>query len=118
MVSLVHKIANNNDPHAQQIAEAIVLRWQKIEFGLCPIIGRRGVAALYKRSLHLTSQTYPWLASTDNGINFAAFKVALEQQNSADAIAAGDALLETFYELFSTLVGSSLSERLLFSVTN
>ncbi len=116
MIRLVHQYEKN--ANSLQIANAIILRWQDIEQSLCPILGRRGVAALFKRSLHITSQTYPWLAGTYNGINFTLLKGTLDQQSSADVIAAGDALMQTFYELLTNLVGSSLTERLLISVSS
>ena len=40
---------------AEQLADAIVAMWLEIDQALHPIIGHRGVAALYNRSLHLTA---------------------------------------------------------------
>lgn len=99
-----------------EISNAIILTWQQIELALAPIIGRRGVNALFKRAIQLTSQTYPWLTDTHLSLNFAALKSALDQQNSCTAKAAGDALLKTFYELLTVLIGASLTERLLLSI--
>jgi len=104
---------------AVQIADAIVSTWQEISAALCPIIGQRGVTALYKRSLHLTSRTHPWLSrmpeSASPTLDFTALKSTLAKQSSADADAGGDALLQIFQELLSVLIGSSLTERLLHS---
>ena len=62
----------------------------------------------------------PWLASVYEGahdrIEPAALKQALAQQSSADAASAGGGLLDTFHELLTSMVGSSLTERLLRSV--
>jgi hypothetical protein len=103
-----------------QIADAIVATWQKIDVAVSPIIGQRGVAALYKRSLYLTGQAHPWLAGMHENVqadmDLEALKSALVQQGSTNAAAAGGALLQTFHKLLTTLVGSSLTERLLRSV--
>lgn len=101
-----------------EIINEIISTWQQIELALTPIIGRRGVNALYKRTLLLTSQTYPWLTdtTTDQNFNLAVLKSTLAQQNSSTLTAASSALLKTFYELLTVLVGASLTERLLLSI--
>ena len=105
---------------AAQITNAIVSIWQEIDAALLPIIGARGVAALYKRSLHLTATTHPWLAGMHEGvqtaIDLAPLKSVLARQSSDDARAGGNALLASFHQLLSTLVGPSLTERLLRAV--
>ena len=102
------------------MADAIVSTWQEIELVLTPIIGQRGVTALYKRSLFLTSAAYSALAELHDGllsaIDLAALKSELAQQSAAAAAAAGGAHLQKFYELLASLVGDSLSEQLLGSV--
>jgi hypothetical protein len=108
------------DANAAQIADAMVATWQEIDAALTPIIGSRGVAALYKRSLYLTGAAHPWLAVLHGGsqaeIDLAALKSVVAQQGSADAALGGNALLQTFYQLLGSLVGPSLTERLLRSV--
>lgn len=109
-----------NDASAEQIAGAIAGIWQDIDQALHPIIGHRGVAALYNRSLHLTAATYPWLAIGVQGVPAAvdasALKAALVQQVAAEAAAGGVALFHSFRELLSSLVGAALTDRLLRSV--
>ena len=46
-------------------------------------------------------------------MDVAALTGALEAQTAADAATAGTLLLQTFHELLTTLVGPSLTERLL-----
>ena len=107
---------------AGRIADLAALTWRDIDAALSPIIGQRGVAALYKRSLHLTRACYPWLAtvyeSTLQDGDFTALQTALSQQTSSAAAAGNSTLLRTFYDLLSNLIGQSLTERLLKSVSN
>ena len=104
----------------EQTVETIAAIFREIDQALTPIIGPRGVAALYKRSLHLASQTYPWLSIPHEGVPTAmdvtALTTALARRTRAEAAFAGALVLQTFYELLTTLVGPSLTERLLRSV--
>jgi hypothetical protein len=105
------------DADSAQIVSSTVTTWQKIDAALCPIIGRGGVAALYKRSLYLTAPRYRWLGNANAGtrttIDLTALQALLEQQSSADAAAASNALLQTFHTLLASLIGPALTERLL-----
>jgi hypothetical protein len=102
---------------SRQIAGAVTSTFQGIDQALTPIIGKRGVAALYKRTVHLAGRTHSWLAVPMDGVpaemDVAALTGALEGQTAAHAAAAGALLLQTFHELLTTLVGPSLTERLL-----
>lgn len=107
------------DATAAQIAAAVVAIWHEIDAALAPIVGQRGVAALYKRSLHLTGSAHPWIGGADGGvasIDLAKLESRLAQQPGAAAVAAGDAHFQTFHALLATLVGAPLTERLLRSV--
>jgi hypothetical protein len=101
---------------AEQVADAIVAIWLDIDQALHPIIGQRGVAALYNRTLHLTAVAYPWLAIDQPAVpavmDPSGLRAALVQQ----AAAGGNALFQTFHELLASLVGASLTDRLLRSV--
>ena len=48
---------------AVQIADAAVAIWARVHAALAPLIGQRGSAALYKRSLHLARADYSWLVA-------------------------------------------------------
>ena len=108
------------DASAEQVADAIVAICLEIDQTLHPTIGHRGVAALFNRSLSLTAAAYPWLARDQPGVLAAfdpsALKAALVQQSAAEAAAGGLALFQSFRELLASLVGASLTERLLRSV--
>ena len=115
---LAHRVGTDAD--ATQIADAIVATWQEVDEALTPIIGQRGVAALYRRSLHLTGSVHPWLSNAlegvQTGMDLTALKSVLVLQSRAAVAAAGSHLLQTFYDLLANLIGSSLTERLLRSV--
>jgi len=118
VTTLAKRVGNGAD--AEQIADAIVATWREIDIALTPIIGQRGIATLYKRTLYLASAAHPWLAGTheglQSGMDLASLKSAFLQQSSASATAAAGAMLDTFHELLASLVGPSLTERLLRSV--
>jgi hypothetical protein len=105
---------------AAQIATMIVRAWGEIDIALSPIIGQRAVAALYKRCLYLTETAYPWPVGMHDGIQTAVDLAPLEsllaQRGSAESAARGGALLQTFCDLLTSLLGPSLTERLLHSV--
>lgn len=81
------------------------------------MIGQRGSAALYQRSLHLARADYPWLGAAYEGAaergEFDALRSALAQQTPEHAAAAHDSLLQTFIDLLADLIGESLTQRLL-----
>ena len=107
-------------PNVGAVADTMVWAWKDINTVLKPLIGQGGVAALYSRSLHLTSKVYPWLAVPPNGIESAidldAIHTLLSGRSLADATAGGKAFLGSFHELLASLIGLSLTERLLFPV--
>ena len=100
-----------------QIAKLAGRVCQEIELALVPIVGQRGVAALFARSLQLSVKTHPWLNGGENGaalaFNAAAFCSALSAQARPDAVAGACLLLQTFCELLANLVGRALTDRLL-----
>src|SRR5690606_12987209 len=102
---------------APRIAEGAVAMWRGIDAALSPIIGQRGVAALFKRSLLRAGAAHPSLArvldGTDASGSFVALETALGQQSCAEAITTNGALLQTFSGLLINLIGESLTERLL-----
>ena len=94
--------------------------WRDVDAALSPIIGQRGVAALFKRSLVLIDPAHISLVTAHDDLDalgdFAALRATLEQQSSANAIATNGALLQKFSDLLINLIGESLAERLLHSV--
>jgi hypothetical protein len=105
---------------SRQVAEMVASAFRSIDQALTPIIGQRGVAALYKRSMHLASRAHPWLPRSREGVHPAmdvtALTTELALQTAAAGAAAGGQLLQTFCELLTSLIGPSLTERLLRTV--
>jgi hypothetical protein len=122
MAWLAGRVATTAD--ARQIADAIGAAWRELDQALSPVLGRRGVAALYKRSLHLNTNSYPWLAQVHGGahahlaIDGEPLQAVLAERSEAEAAEAGTALIHTFTELLMSLIGASLGERLLGPVWN
>jgi hypothetical protein len=109
-----------DDASAEQIAAALVDIWHGIAAALTPVIGPLGLAALYRRSLHLTALSHAWLSNGIDGaitdIDPTALKPLFVQRSEADAAAAADCFLRKFHEVLVSLIGASLTERLLRSI--
>jgi len=108
------------DSDVLHIATVAVSTWTDITQAIAPVVGARGVFALYERSLHLTRSQHPWLVPSQDGADIrtalAALQTLLAQQDSATAAAGAAAHLQAFYAVLSSLIGSSLSDSLLRSI--
>jgi hypothetical protein len=115
---LAHR--TRNDIGAGSAARCVASLCEDIGVALTPIVGSRGVAALYKRSLFLASHAHPVLSGLHEGVQSAidpsSLTAALASLSEAEASTVGAALLQSFYELLGSLVGFSLTERLLSSL--
>ncbi len=113
--TLVH--GSGDFPDSSAIAEATLSTWHQVAVRLGPVIGSRGVEALFNRSLHITSKSYPWLAVDESGENFAFqfpdLRARIALREPVDAEEASHTLLVNFTELLATLIGESLTMRLL-----
>jgi hypothetical protein len=98
------------DVSADRVAGEMLSILQEIEVLLVPIIGARGVDALFQRSVHLACTSHGWLAaadSTDSLIRLLAGRPA------AEATAGAESYLREFQNLLCNLIGPALTERLL-----
>jgi hypothetical protein len=104
-------------PNAIRVAGVSAAIWHDIAAALQPIIGKQGFAALYNRSAALTSRFYPWLANSRSGedhtVDFDALQSVIAQQSDENAAQGSGELLQTFYVVLTSLIGSALSEQLL-----
>jgi len=102
---------------SEEVAALVTTTLVRIDLALSPIVGQRGMAALYKRSLHISRPMHPWLPTAAEAaeaeMDLADLTAALATRTSADAAAAGAQLLKSFRALLTTLIGESLTERLL-----
>ena len=103
-------------PDADTTANATAGTWRLVAAQLAPVIGARGLEVLAERALRMTSSTFPGLAvgSAGGGAGLLpGLAERLARQRPAEAAAASYTLFLTFTELLTTLIGESLTERLL-----
>jgi hypothetical protein len=100
---------------ATLVAAATLSIWELMAAKLEPVIGTTGVDVLFIRALHLTSSVFPWLAIAETQRESAVLHVKkqLAEHETDAASEAAYTLLVTVTELLSTLIGVSLTERLL-----
>ena len=112
---LSHPFETHSDPVA--IAGELVRLVKDIAAVLTPILGSRGVAALYQRTLHVTRSSHAWVAGPQEVaqpiIDLVALQAPFARQDRDEAAAAATALLHAFHDLLASLIGEPLSERLL-----
>jgi hypothetical protein len=109
-------LASQGD-HEGQFAEAALALWRRIEVELSPVLGATGVAALYRRSLNQASAQQPVLAEVHDAAaqteGFEPLRRALASLSHTDAAAAIRWLMLAFFQLLVSLIGATLTERLL-----
>ena len=92
----------------------------EINVVLSPVLGARGVVALFNRSDHLCAASQPWLAGLRDvpklEAGCEALVALLAQREPDEALSSGEAYLQTFHDLLLSLIGPSLTERLLRTV--
>jgi len=93
---------------------------QEINAALSPIVGARGVAALHSRSHHRCAAQQVWMAGLRDvptvKADCEALVALLAQREPDEALIGGEAYLQTFHDLLGSLIGPSLTERLLRAV--
>lgn len=101
----------------EAVVETSTQLWEKLARELVSIIGEGGFQSLYKRSLHLTSATFPWVTadstSPKSSDGFASLKKCLAEQDAATAGEASAALLITFIDILALLIGEHLTSSIL-----
>lgn len=102
---------------AAELTDAVVTLWRSTDAALAPIIGRRGVGALFHRSLGLVAPRHAWLVELSVDAqelpNFGGLRSAFSGQTAHEVATAAGAQLEAFHELLASLIGAPLTERLL-----
>ncbi len=109
-----------NEADTSEVADAAVALWLQIDQALHPILGHRGAAALFNRSVKNTAARFPWLGQDPQGalavVDPTVLKAALLLQTPAEATAGVDSLVQSLQDLLTSLIGSSLTDQLLRSV--
>jgi hypothetical protein len=106
-----------NASDANRIAAAMVALRLQISARLAPVIGARGVDVLFSRAVYLCARSFSWLgvagdrARGTNSVDDISARI--ERQGAAVAAAASCEFLYTFTVLLATLIGDSLTDRLL-----
>jgi hypothetical protein len=106
-----------HDAGTSAIAEAAMALSREVTDRLTPMIGSRGVDAIISRSLQLTTPAFPWLGLAGEHLDgvgsLASFKARLEVRDPMAATEASVALLVAFTDMLVTMIGASLTDRLL-----
>jgi hypothetical protein len=102
---------------SNSFAKATLDTWRQVNSQLAPVIGIGGVEVLFNRAFQQTSAVFPWLAgAVVNGESAAPIDhliTRLAGQKPATLEEASVTVLTNFAELLSTLIGESLTDRLL-----
>lgn len=110
----------SEDASSAQIVTAVGELWLELDAALSPIVGPRGVAALWQRGLQVAAADHPWLAAGQpdrlGALDQPLLYAVLAQRDSDEAAAAVTCLLQAFHALLASLIGLSLTERLLRTV--
>jgi hypothetical protein len=103
-------------PDPDRIASAAITVYTQLLSTLSPLLGELGSAALLCRSLRLTETAFPCYTEVRraeaDGLLYAV-GVCLRRQASDIASEASIALLATYLELLTTLIGERLTRQLL-----
>jgi len=102
---------------ANSVAAATVAQWLQISARLNPVIGSHGVDVLFSRTLYLAGRSFSWLSvAGDQQLGAPSLEVIrarLGRQQTPVAVTASCEFLIVFTELLATLIGDSLTDRLL-----
>jgi len=105
------RISRVADPAA--ISETFLSTVDALVDVLAPVIGKRGVAALYERSVHISRRNFAWLPMVETPHESESMLQLLQLRTNDQQAAACAAVLSSFYAILVSLVGSNLSSRLL-----
>ncbi|MEO6824851.1 MAG: hypothetical protein ABI167_09050 [Nitrosospira sp.] len=102
-------------PHGASVADASIVLWERMAAEIISIVGEEGFNSLYARSLFLSHASFPWLANPFPKAEhrFAELKTKLEGHAPAPARKANTLLLITFTDVLASLIGESLTTRIL-----
>jgi hypothetical protein len=101
----------------EEIAGLAIRIWESIADELTPIIGEDGFTILYARALYINQSVFPWLAAgqapQQDDSQFASLRLSLEGRTNTEVVEASKALLVTFTDILSVLIGEQLTAGIL-----
>lgn len=100
----------------EALIEVTLHLWERLASELSIIIGEGGFQSLYARSLHVISVQFPWITEThlqQTDSRFTDLIINLEAHEMKEASEASIALLTTFIDILTTLIGELLTTGLL-----
>ena len=113
--TLLRRSGTATDPDS--IAKSAMDTWAQMAALLEPVIGARGVDALFARSVHLARKKHQWLGGSgvrgNGAASLAHIRASFESKDSSVSMDAACELLTTFNGLLANLIGESLTTRLL-----
>jgi hypothetical protein len=102
---------------SRAIAVRALWSWKQIALHLTPLIGEAGFHSLYARTIRLAISDFGGLTLSAQSESFDTLFQKLGQDLEllapVEAVRASNILLATFTELLSTLIGESLTSRIL-----
>jgi len=114
---LVEMMSSSGPAGAREGNENLLQPWRRLSRHLSPLIGESGFCALYGRASRLVQPEHTWLAAPAASKSIDGLVQALGDTyatvGTATAHAANAALLNTFTQLLSDLIGDALTTRLL-----
>lgn len=115
------RVTTDSTGSAATVAEAVVRALGHLLDQLEPLVGLHGASALYGRSVHLVRRDRSAALSAAQGsrdAQLACLRDDLARLDLAGARAISTALLTTFADLLTSLIGEPLTNRLLRSAWN
>lgn len=97
-------------------ADAVAI-WESIARKFSPLLGPSSASMLLERSLHANHARYPWLPPSNQAgaaePPFRALQTSMAGREQHEVVAATRAMLESYIDLVSKLIGSRLTEQFL-----
>lgn len=104
---------------AGAIADRALWSWERIAFHLKPLIGETGFQSLYQRAIHLAAPECPGFTQLRRGSTtdklFQTLRGDLMLLDEAATQHCSNALLNSFIELVSSMIGDGLATQILHS---
>ena len=110
---LIESYCDGEEPSERAAAAACV--YERLSLCLTPLVGARGVRALFTRSVALTTGEFPFLAGVDaeQSVAVDTLRAALQGQEAEAILHGATALFGAFLWLLATYVGEQLTAQVL-----